>query len=74
LETYHQDASAALNFPDFLTEGHIVFISSQACNWYYFSLLEGESPPVYFIQEGQVALEPLIKYESFTLFITRHAL
>ena len=74
LETYHKDASTALNSPHFLTENHIVFISSQACNWYCFSLLEGENPPVYFIQEGQLGLEPLIKYESFTLFITQHVL
>ena len=71
LETYHQDASAALNFLDFPTEDHIVFISSQACNWYYFSLLEGENPPVYFIREDQEIQEPLDTYESLLAFVRK---
>lgn len=49
----------------------MAYDSSQACNWYYFSLLEGENPPVYFIREGQEIQEPVDTYESLLAFVRK---
>ncbi|AEE51762.1 SMI1/KNR4 family protein [Haliscomenobacter hydrossis] len=77
LKLYKGGAESYLysNFGDIgltlLKEDDIVFVSSQGCNHFYMSTSEGENPPVHFINEGLLKLEPTQSYESFTKFIRK---
>lgn len=55
------------------TEGLIVFLSSQGCNWYLFRLEDGDNPPVYFCNESSEWLVPKVQWSSFTEMLRSHA-
>lgn len=62
-----------LNFREeglrFLKEDDFVFMTDQGVGFFYFSLNEGDNPPVYAVSEIQYKLEPHFIASSFTEFI-----
>lgn len=75
LKLYHKGASQmvkanfGINGKKVISENEIVFIDSQGCNYFYFSLDKGDDPPVHFINEEQRELKPNITYKSFSDFL-----
>lgn len=74
LDSY-QSGAECMFFQNFGDRGlkyakdYLFFVSSQACNYFYFSLSQGDNPPVHFIHEGHRALNPIRSYPSFTSFV-----
>lgn len=78
LDLYFKDLKDTIyhNFKEeehnFLRTNDLVFLSSQACNWYFMPLDKGNNPPVYFINESSRDINKLNTYLSFVELLEFH--